>query len=717
MAAVLKGTGSSYHNNQGAHMAFTTDLVRNVALAGHGGTGKTTLLEHLLFTGGVIAKPETVESGKTVSDYMEEEIARKISLHAAFCHLEWNGKKINFIDTPGSSDFVGDVILAFRSCELAILTVEGKTGVQIETIKLLRELDKRQKPRGVFISKMDEERADFATALADVKERFKRTPVPVSIPMGSGSDFKGVIDVVNGKAYAAPASGDQMETVSEIPEEFLAAYNEARAQLSEAAAEGDDDLMEKYLDTGELSQQEILKGLGEALANNTILPAFAGSAARNSGCAALLNFLVESAPCPLSLQPETVKNAAGQEIEYRVDADKPATALTIRTQIDQFSGRLSYLKVFSGKLLPDMELYNVRENKKEKIGKLYIPQGKKLEEVHELYAGDIGLTTKVSGLHTNDTLTLHEEQFAFENLKLPQPVHALAISAVSKKEEDKMSELLHKSAEEDLTFRVRFDGETKETVISGMGELQINMFLDKIKTGAKIAVETRTPRVAYRETITKKAHAEYTHKKQTGGHGQYARVVFDIEPLERGKGYEFENKVFGGAVSKGFIPGIEKGVHQAMEAGVVAGYPVVDVKTMIVDGKEHPVDSSEMAFKIASRGAFRECMRQAGPVLLEPIMNLTVFVEDKYLGDIMSDLSSRRGRISGQQPIGGGIVEVKAQAPQAELLRYSIDLRAMTSGTGSFEVEFDHYSPISGKIADDVTKAAQAFKVQEEEEE
>jgi elongation factor G len=698
-------------------MALTTELIRNVALAGHGGTGKTTLLEHLLFSGGAIAKPETIESGKTVSDYTEEEIAHKISIHAAFCHLDWNGNKINLLDTPGSSDFIGDVILAFRSCEMAILMVDGKSGVQIETIKLWRELDKRTKPRAAFISRLDEDRADFSVAMADIKDKFKMTPVLISIPMGAGATYKGVIDVLHGKAYPIPASQDQVEAAAEIPAEFSDAYKDALAQLSEAAADGDDELMEKYLDKGELAPEEIRKGLAEAFAANRIFPVLAGSSLHNSGCAALLDFIAEAGPSPLKRPPEPIKNAAGEDVKYAVDPDAPASALVIRTQIDQFSGRLSFLKVFSGRLLPDMEMFNVRENKKEKIGKLYIAQGKKLEEVHELCAGDIGLTSKVLGLKTNDTITVHEDQFAFLPLRLPQPVHALAISAVQKKEEDKMSELLHKASEEDLTFRVRFDAETKETVISGMGELQINMILDKIKNGAKIAMETCTPRVAYRETITKKAHAEYTHKKQTGGHGQFARVVLDIEPLERGKVYEFENKIFGGAVSKGFIPGIEKGVHQAMEAGVVAGYPVVDVKTMIVDGKEHPVDSSEMAFKLASRGAFRECMREASPVLLEPVMNLTVFADEKYLGDIMSDLSGRRGRISGQQPVGGDIVEVKAQAPNSELLRYSIDLRAMTSGTGSFELAFDHYAPISGKIAEDVIKAAQGFKVQEEEEE
>jgi len=400
-----------------------------------------------------------------------------------------------------------------------------------------------------------------------------------------------------------------------------------------------------------------------------------------------------------------------------VDPSKPAAAIVIKTQIDQFSGRLSFVKVITGGLGPDLEVVNVRDGKKEKLSKLYTAQGKKIVDSATLPAGDIGIIAKSASLKTNDTISAMEKPFAFNPLKLPTPVHLIAISATNKKEEDKLNELLYKAAEEDLTFQVAYNTETKETVIAGMGELQINMILEKIKNQAKILAETRIPRVAYRETITKKSGAEYTHKKQTGGHGQYARVVFEVEPLERGTGYEFENKLFGQSVSRGFLPGIEKGIKQAMESGVVAGYPVVDVKTAITDGKEHPVDSSEMAFKIASRGAFREATKTANPVLLEPIMNLTVFVEEKNLGDVMSDLSGRRGRISGQNPIGGGIIQVDAQAPQAELLRYAIDLRSMTSGTGSFEVEFSHYSPITGKIAEDVIKAAQAFRTAEAEEE
>jgi len=698
-------------------MAYSTDAIRNVALAGHGGTGKTSLLEHLLFQGGAISKPETIESGKTVSDYGEDEIARKISVRASLSHLNYKDVKVNLLDTPGSSDFVGEVILSFRSCESALVLVDGKTGVQIETIKLWRNLDAREKPRMVFVSRMDEERASYQKALDDVKDKFKIAPVAVTIPIGEGLGLGGVVDVLNQKAYLLPASHDQKEVESAIPAAMAAAVADYRAKLFEAAAEGDDELMEKYLGEGELSQEDTVKGLREAFAAGRIVPAFAGSGTRNCGAAALLDFIASTCPCPLHLAPEAVKNGDGSEAEVKVDPTKSASAFVVKTQIDQFSGRLSYVKVLTGTIAPDLEMVNVRDGRKEKLGKLYTLLGKKLEEVRELVAGDIGIIGKAASLKTNDTLSAWDKPVAYHPLRLPTPVHTLAISAVNKKEEDKLNENLLKAAEEDLTFQIQFNAETKETVIAGMGELQINMVLEKIKNGPKIIAETRVPRVAYRETITKKAGAEYTHKKQTGGHGQYARVVFEVEPIERGSGYQFENKLFGQSVSKGFIPGIEKGIHQAMENGVVAGYPVVDVRTAITDGKEHPVDSSEMAFKIASRGAFREATRNAGPVLLEPIMNLKVYAEEKDLGGVMSDLSGRRGRISGQNPLGGGIVEVDAQVPQAELLRYAIDLRSMTSGTGSFEIEFDHYAPITGKIAEDVVKAAQAFKIHEEEEE
>jgi len=695
-------------------MSYTIDQIKNVAIAGHGGTGKTSLFEHLLFAGGAIPRAETLESGKTVSDCAPEEIERKISIHAAMAHIERDGKKINILDTPGSSDFTGNVISAFRASEFALLTVDSYVGIQIETIKLWRNLEGSNKPRGIFLSKMDGERADFANAMSDIKEKLKTEPVAVTIPMGNGPNCKGVIDLLNEKAWLIQGDGSALETEGAIPDDYKDETAAAREKLIEAAAEGDDNLMEQYLDKGTLTAEEIHKGLFLALSGNKILPVFTGSSLKNSGLFALLDFLVKIAPSPKGAA-DTVFDAEGKEQAFPLDSDKPLAALVIKTTYDQFSGRLSWVKVMCGKLNADSDIYNVTDNKKEKVGKIYTCLGKKLEEAREFCAGDIGIITKSATLKTNDTITAGDSNIKFLPLKLPEPVHSVAVNAASKKDDDKIGEFLVRAAEEDKTFRYNFNAETKETVISGMGELQINIILDKIRTNQKIEVQTRVPRVAYRETISKKSSAEYTHKKQTGGHGQYGKVVLEIAPLGRGDGYKFENKIFGGAVPRNYIPGVEKGIAEGMAHGTMAQYPVVDVEVAIVDGKYHPVDSSELSFKLASRNAFREAMRQANPTLLEPIMSLTVFVEDKYLGDVMSDLSGKRGRILGQDSTGG-IAEIRAEVPQAELLRYSIDLRSITSGTGSFGVAFDHYSPISGRIAEDVIKAAEAFKIQEEDE-
>jgi elongation factor G len=694
-------------------MSYTTDLIKNVSIAGHGGTGKTTLFEHLLFAGGVIPRAETVESGKTTGDSTPEEIERKISIHTALAHIERGGKKINIFDTPGSSDFTGDVILSFRASEFALLTVDSRAGVQIETIKLWRNLEGRQKPRGLFITKMDDERADFNRILDDIKSKLKADPVPVTLPMGAGAGFKGVVDVLNEKAWFVQADGSP-EKEGPIPDEYREISASARERLIEAAADGDDTLMEHYIDKGSLDAGEMHRGLIEALADHKFVPVFAGVALKNSGLMPFLDFIADIGPDPRTASDQAL-GAGGAEQEIPIDPEKPFSALVIKTVYDQFSGKLSWVKVISGKLAADSEAFNVSENKKERIGKLYTCQGKKLEELRELSAGDVGIITKSASLKTNDTLSAGDDGLGFVHLRMPEPVHSVAVNAVQKKDDDKLGEFLLRATEEDKTFRYHFNTETKETVISGMGELHVNIILDKIKQNQKIEVETHIPRVAYRETITKKSSAEYTHKKQTGGHGQYGKVVLDIGPLGRGDGYKFENKIFGGAVPKNYIPGVEKGIAEGMARGTMAGYPVVDVEVSIVDGKYHPVDSSELSFKLASRNAFREAMKQANPTLLEPVMNLTVFVEEKYLGDVMSDLSGKRGRILGQDATGG-IGEIRAQVPQAELLRYSIDLRSITSGTGSFSVDFDHYAPISGKIADDVIKAAEAFKLKEEEE-
>ena len=692
-------------------MSYSIEKIRNIAIAGHGQTGKTTLFEHLLYTGGVIPRAETVESGKTTADYSQEEIERKISIHAAMGHVEKNGVKINIFDTPGSSDFSGGVISSFRAAEFALFMIDGKSGVQIETVKLWRTIEGSGKPKGVFITKLDNDQADFAKALNDIKEKFNIAPVPFTLPMGSGSSFKGVIDVLNEKAYLM--QGDAVEKESPIPDEFKDAVTEARERLIEAAAEGDETLENKYLEELTLSPEETKKGLILALAQNKFVPAFAGVPLNNSGLVPLIDFIAAIAPNP-STAKDAVIDSEGGEKEIAIDQDKPMAALVIRTNYDQFSGKLSWLKVITGKLTADSETFNITENKKERISKLYTCQGKKLEEVKELCAGDVGIITKATTLKTNDTLAASDGP-AFVPLRLPEPVHSVAVNAVAKKDDDKLGEFLVRAAEEDKTFRYHFNSETKETVISGMGELQINIILDKIKTNQKIEVETRVPRVAYRETITKKASAEYTHKKQSGGHGQYGKVLLEIMPLPRGEKYQFINAIFGGAIPKNYIPGVEKGVIEGMAHGTMANYPVVDVEIKVVDGKHHPVDSNELSFKLAARNAFREAMKQANPTLLEPIMNLTVFVEEKYLGDVMSDLSGKRGKILGQDS-AGGIAEIRAEVPQVELLRYSIDLRSITSGTGSFNVAFSHYAPISGRIAEDVIKARESFKLQEADE-
>ncbi|MDR0452174.1 MAG: elongation factor G, partial [Treponema sp.] len=672
-------------------MSFSSDLIRNVAIAGHGGTGKTTLFEHLLFTGGVIPRAETTESGKTVGDSAPEEIERKISVHAALAHIERSGKKINIFDTPGSSDFIGDVILSFRASEFALLTADCRSGVQIETVKLWRNLESRKMPRGFFITRLDDERADYNRVLADIKEKFKVEPVPFTLPMGAGADFRGVVDVLNSKAYFIQGDGSALEKEGPVPAEYEEPAAELREKLIEAAAEGDDALMEKYIEHGSLAPDEMRAGLIKALAAGSFVPAFAGVALKNSGMAPLLDFIAEICPEPRSSQ-DLAAGADGAQAVVPLDPEKPLSALVIRTAYDQFSGKLSWLKVITGKLSADSEASNVSENKKERIGKLYICQGKKLEEVRELFAGDVGIVAKSATLKTNDTLAAIDSGFSFVPLRFPEPVHAVAVNAAAKKDDDKLGEFLVRAAEEDRTFRYNYNAETKETVISGMGELQINIILDKIRSSQKIEVETHVPRVAYRETITKKAGAEYTHKKQTGGHGQYGKVVMEIAPLPRGENYQFVNAIFGGAIPRNYIPGVEKGIAEGMARGTMAQYPVVDVEVKLTDGKYHPVDSSELSFKLAARNAFREAMRQASPTLLEPIMNLTVFVEEKYLGDVMSDLSGKRGKILGQDSVGG-IAEIRAEVPQAELLRYSIDLRSITSGTGSFGVEFDHYAP------------------------
>ena len=693
-------------------MSVNTKDIRNVAIIGHNGTGKTNLIEQMLYYAGVLSRAETVDSGKTVSDYTDEEIQRKMSVHSTLASFQWDGKQINVLDTPGTGDFIGEAISSFRAAEAALMLVDGREGAQIETIKLWRRLDERNKPRAVFINKMDKERASFRHTIDSLVEEFGAHFVPVVMALGEAEEFSGVINLIENQAYKFNEGGK--ETPMPIPEKYAAVVEDFRSRLIENAAEGTDELIEKYFAEGTLEPDDIRHGLAVGMRTNRVVPVFCGATDKGAGITSLLNFIKNNFPWPLGIQ-EYIIGHEGEETTIEIDPEKAFSAYCFKTTIDQFSGKMSFIKIVTGELTPDTDIYNNEIGKKVKPGKLYRAIGKKLIETDSLGAGDIGIITKCDIAYTNATFVAGPEyKRRFRPLKMPQPVYQLAISADDKKSEDKMNDALHRIAEEDLTFQMSYNNETKESIIGGMGELHIGMILDKVQEKQKIKINTRIPKIAYRETITKDSGlSEYTHKKQTGGHGQFGRVVIDIKPSERGAYYTFENAVKGGNVSKGYVPGIEKGIHEAMEEGYLAGYPLVDIAVTLVDGKEHPVDSSEMAFKMAAKGAMQVALGKAGCVLLEPFMKLEVFVENEYLGSILSDLSSKRGRVLGQEE-KGHVVSVKAEVPMAELRNYAIELKSMTSGTGSFEIEFDHYEELHGKLAEDVIAESKKAKEQAE---
>ena len=683
--------------------------IRNVAVVGHNGTGKTSLVESMLYYTGAIPKAEAVAGGKTTSDFTEEEIARKISVHTALASTEWMGKRINILDTPGTADFIGEAICSFRSAEAALMLVDARDGAQIETIKLWRRLDTRNKPRAVFINKMDKERANSRDVLDNLTEEFHSNFAPVTIPIGYAEEFKGVINLIENQAYKFNPNGK--EEIIPIPADMAETVEKYREELIEKAAEGADDLIEKYFEEGTLSDEDIRRGLREGLARNSVVPVFVGASEKGAGVTSLLNFIKNNFPIPTGTFEYILKEDGSEERNYPIGGKDSSEAYVFKTTIDQFSGKLSYIKVVNGTVGPDTDLSNPETGKRGKPGKIYRALGKKLIEIDCLNAGDIGIIAKFDPAVTNATLLNDpNSKIRFRPLKLPQPIYELAISAGDKKSEDKMNDALHKITEEDLTFEMKYNEETRESIIGGMGELHINMILDKVKEKQKISINTKIPKIAYRETITKKSGlAEYSHKKQSGGHGQFGRVVIEISPIERGQYYAFENTVKGGAISKGYVPGIEKGIHEKMEEGFLAGYPLVDIGVNLIDGKEHPVDSSEMAFKLAAKGAMDIALSKAGAVLLEPFCKLEVFVDQDYLGSILSDLSGRRGRVLGQEDMGH-LTSVRAEVPMAELRSYAIDLKSMTQGSGSFEIEFDHYETLNGKLAEDVIAEAKREK-------
>ena len=686
---------------------YNSDRIKNVAIIGHLSTGKSTLLDSMLFAGGKINKIGTPETGLT-SDYDEEEKERKMSIRSAMGFVEMDGFKINIIDTPGTADFVGETRAAIQACECAILIVDAVDGVQIETEKAWRYLSENNVPRMIFVNKMDKERANFDKVIDDIKKRYNASLAALTLPVGEGPEFKGVIDIIEMKMMTPKGDGKTV-TVADIPAEYMDMVKDARNTLMEFASEGEDELIEKFLEGEELTDDEMKRGLGTQLSRAKLYPVMCGSSLKTTGVHNLLSVIKNYAPSPVVeriYQAHDVSDKT-KKTEFKGSANGPVACIVWKTYIDQYAGRFSFVKVLAGELLPDVELFNPTRKDKERSTKLYAMIGHDGIEMPRLKCGDIGVLAKLDRAATCDTLCDPKNQVAVDFLNLPHPVYSFAIDPVNKSDVDKIGQYFQKVMDENPTITSIYNAETHETVLSGMGEQQLSIILQNLKNKNKIEVITREPRVAYRETITKKAESQYRHKKQSGGHGQFGEVFIRMEPLSRGEGFRFTESIFGGSIPKQYIPGVEKGLIEALTEGVLGRFPVVDVAVDLFDGKYHDVDSSEMAFKIAARSAFKQGMENAGPQLLEPVMKVSIYVDKEAMGDILSDITSRRGRVLGMDSseTGGGIAVVKAQVPLAEMLRYSIDLKGMTSGKGSFEMEFSHYDPISGRDAEKILEA------------
>lgn len=687
----------------------------NIALAGHTSVGKTSFLDTVLFNIAAADSIGKVDDGKSLSDFDEEEIKRKISIKSSIFSINYNNTVINILDTPGSSDFSGEVVSSMYGADLILLLIDAVSGVEIETAKIWNRAQKMELPVMIFINKIDKEHADYKNVIENIKENLKANIFPVQIPVGQENNFKGVVDLVRMKSYiyeGEEKKGKEQDISSDLETEAA----EVRNNIIEIAAESTDELTEKYLEIETLEDDEIIEGLRNMIIKREFVPIMYGSCLMNRGLTEAFDLLIKLAPNSGfrgSLKASDTKDKS-KEIEINCIKEANFSGIVFKTVIDQFAGKISFLRVLSGTVHSEEEVINTTKDRKEKLSKIGLSFGRIQKPLNrDAEEGDIIVLTKLPYAETGDTLSSPENPIVFPELLLPQPVHSLAIKAKIKKEEDKLNSLIQRAAEEDITFKVEYNKETRQTVISGMGELQFNIILSRIRDKNKIDFVTSTPLVAYRETIQVPSKADYKHKKQSGGHGQYGQVFLELEPLPRGEGFEFVDKITQGAIPRGYIPGVEKGVREAFEEGVVAGYPVVDIKVLLVFGSYHEVDSSELAFKIAGRTAFKLAMEQAKPVLLEPIMGLNVYVEDKYTGDIMSDLNSKRGRVLGMDNIVGGIQLIKAKVPKSELLKYSIELRSITSGTGSFEMDFSHREPITGKIADDVIKETLRRKEEE----
>ena len=671
--------------------------IRNVLLVGHGGAGKTTLLEAMLFTSGALTRMGRVEDGNTVSDHDPDEQRKSISVSLAMAPVEWNGVKVNVLDAPGYADFIGDVRSAIRAADAVIVVVSAVDGVEVQTEAAWELAVEEGLPRAIFVNKLDRERSDFQGTLDQLVSAFGNQVAPFELPIGAEHEFRGVADLLHEKADLYP-DGPRAEE-SEWPDDLHAMADPAREKLMEAVAESDDALIEEYLEQGTLPEEHIVSGAKDGFARARLAPVIVGSAEKAIGIDRLLDFIVEEFPSPVDRAPITVVGKGGADAERGCDPAGPTTAFVFKTVSDPFVGHITMFRAFSGSVRPDTTVHNATQGTDERIGQLFTLVGKEHDSVPAVSAGDIGAVAKLQHAHTGDTFSDKSDPVQLAPLELPEPLLAYAIAPKTKGDEDKLATGLARLREEDPTLRVSRNEETHQTVMHGMGEAHLEVMIERLKRKFGVDVTTAPAKIAYRETIRGKASAVGRHVKQTGGHGQYAVCNIEIEPLPRGEGFVYEDKIFGGAIPQQFIPSVEKGIVKTMSEGVISGNPMVDVKVVLVDGKFHAVDSSDMAFQIAGSIALKDAVEQAGVALLEPVVDLEVIVPESFTGDVMGDLNAKRGKIAGMEQIGGGKQRIRAQVPQAEVARYVIDLRSMTGGRGAFSMTFSHYEELPQHLA------------------
>ena len=681
---------------------FKTEDIRNVALVGHGSTGKTSLAEAMLFSSGAVGRLGRVDEGTTVSDFDPDENKRKISINLSLLPCEWKGKKLNIIDTPGYADFVGEMKTGLRAADAAIVVVCAASGVEVGTEHSWAFADERSLPRMVVVNRMDRENADFFQTLSRLQSFFGKRCAPLQLPIGAQSSFEGVVDLLTLKSFRG-----EKESEGAVPDSLSDQVARYREQLVEAIAEADDELINKYLEGEELSQEELTRGLRAGIAAGSVVPVLAGAASKGIGTSLILDAIAQYLPSPQDVGEAVAKNAnTDQEESLKADAAGPLAALVFKTTADPYVGKLTYLRVCSGTLKGDSQAWNSNKGAAERIGQLFTVRGKSQEPTPQLVAGDIGALAKLAETSTGDTLSNKDRPLLLSPASFPAPAFSAAVHPKTKADLDKMGSSLTRILEEDPTLQVHREPDTGETILSGLGEPHLEVTIDKIQRKFGVGLELTIPKVPYKETITASASSEHTHKKQTGGHGQYARVAIRLEPLARGSGFEFANATVGGVVPKTYVPAVEKGVVEALREGVLAHYPLTDMKVTLFDGKEHPVDSSEMAFKIAGAVALKQGALEARPILVEPIMTLRVVVPEVNTGDAMGDLNSKRAKVLGITPQENSFSMIEALVPLAEVQRYATDLRSITQGRGHYTLEFSHYEEVPAHQAQKIIDKA-----------